>query len=44
MLIKEIKKLKDENKCLRDQLEKAENAWFVWEKGFKGSPTVKWFN
>lgn len=19
-------------------------AWFVWEKGFKGSPTVRWFN
>ena len=19
-------------------------AWFVWEKGFKGYPTIKWFN
>ena len=19
-------------------------AWFVWEKGFKGDPTLKWFN
>ena len=19
-------------------------AWFVWEKGFKGETTVKWFN
>lgn len=19
-------------------------AWFVWQKGFKGSPTIKWFN
>ncbi len=19
-------------------------AWFVWEKGFKGAPTVRWFN
>ena len=19
-------------------------AWFVWEKGFKGDPTIKWFN
>ena len=19
-------------------------AWFVWEKGFNGSPTIKWFN
>ena len=19
-------------------------AWFIWEKGFKGDPVVKWFN
>ena len=19
-------------------------AWFIWEKGFKGAPTLKWFN
>lgn len=19
-------------------------AWFVWEKGYKGETTVKWFN
>ena len=19
-------------------------AWFIWEKGFKGAPTVRWFN
>jgi hypothetical protein len=19
-------------------------AWFIWEKGFKGEPTIKWFN
>ena len=19
-------------------------AWFIWEKGFKGDPTIKWFN
>ena len=19
-------------------------AWFVWEKGFKGKPTLEWFN
>jgi len=19
-------------------------AWFVWEKGFKGDPSIKWIN
>ena len=19
-------------------------CWFVWEKGFKGNPVIKWFN
>ena len=19
-------------------------AWFVWEKGFKGEPVIRWFN
>lgn len=34
----------DFSKEQRDNNSAQAYAWFIWEKGFKGSPEVKWFN